>query len=336
MLNKLIILVGVSCFFSHLVRAEVITPPTQTSGLFGLAKADAIKTDVPEAFKATDKIIIAGFKIGFTESTVSSAKAGSGFGGKTTANLKLEGITDDIRQKIVDAAYADFLSKLKAANFTVLDQSELFQSEQFKSVKYYDFPFRLDSSTILNSHGMTIYTQPSVFGNKAVLNLGEIPGETGGFGFSNGGVASAGFAEKTNIRVLFVRYIVDFANTSAYGGWHRVTSSINVGQGISVQPGASLYLIGGQQSTFSKTNGNITTGQPIFSTKEFGEVRDETGTTNKVVQGVTKIVGILGGIGSNAFANYVVTAEPAKYTEVANEVVQETNKSIIQTMQALR
>lgn len=314
-------------------------PGEVKSGIFGLAKADDLKVDTEKAFQGVNDIIVGGFKIGFIESKTDKAQAsgglmGGGFGGRSSAEMSLQGVNDSVKQDITEAAYKDFVANLKAKGYKVANSSELFNDKDFSGTKTYESPYVDDQDGLLTSGAVTKFFQPKEFG-KMRFFAGESMNVMGGFAFGNPSAAATTFAEKSGKKVIHVVYIVDFSNAQDNSG--ITTSAINVGQGISVNPGSSkLGLIGGQGGTFSTVNGSITVGQPIYSTKTFGKVE---GTSSDLYKGaevaLNLTTAILGG-GTNIRREFVVKAEPAKYKAIATEVVKDTNAAIVGKMAGLK
>src|SRR5690606_28582023 len=132
-----------------------------------------------------------GFTVGFDIDATDSVKAGgglmgSGFGGKATAKSKLVGVDDKVLQAITDAAYNDFVAELKAKGYKVADRSQLTSFEDFKSTKTYPVPYEDTQGGLLGGGTTSKYFAPSSFGGLKLFG-GEIPGVTGGIGFSSPG-----------------------------------------------------------------------------------------------------------------------------------------------------
>lgn len=310
----------------------------------GFLTPDAmVKTDVSTgaAFSGTDKVIIASFKVGFVESKRDSVQAGGGltgsaFGGKSTALMKMEGLSAATMQKVTDAAYQQFKEKLSAQGYTLVDHSQLFNYQKFKQVNRYDMPMKIDNSGLLSDYGVSHYFSPKALGSNAPIYPGEIPGETGGFGWSNPGSVTSEYAAESGIRVLNVAYVIDFAYTDSYGGWHTNSSSISVGKLMSIVPGAKMTIIGGHAGTFSKAIGSVRTEEGLVSEADIGELADSTSDTNKAVQMATNVIGILGGIGSNSSREYTLNVDEAKFQTEATSLAQKMNNNFINKMVQLR
>ncbi len=330
----LIMVAGILCSCQAVQKKEGGTAPAVQTGFLGKEKP---KVDyvTPAAFTGTSKVAIASFKIGFMEEGKAIAKAGTGFGGKSTAGLKLLGIDDALRQQVTDVMYDDFVQQLRNGGYEVVDRQELVESEPFRKVKDYEAPYRKKSSMFGSGNEMTYFT-PSSFGGRMYImpsdNLGM-----GGLGFSNPLMASCEFAEKNGeIRVLYVTYVVDFANAEMRGGRWSTYSGVKIGQGLSVRTGSQLGIAGGHGGTFSKKNGSAALGQPCFTTEEFGEVVDVTSGAYKTVQVATNLLSAVTGGGTNQTREFEIKADPEKYRRLCQQVIAEANQQLVDAAVAKR
>jgi hypothetical protein len=313
----------------------VKAPQEASGGFLGLVKQDEIKVDTGEAFKSVNQVIIGSFKVGFTEDKKDRKKAGRGVGGNATANLTLKGIDTSIEQQITDAAYDDFVAKLKAAGYTIADRNILLNSEDFKNAGGSEKSPHKEEASIFGASSTMTYLNPTALGEK-IYWTGE-SGNSGGFGFGNPMMAASVFADKNKIPVIFVNYIIDFANSDGSGGSFASTSMIEVGQGISVPASAgSLKLFGGQGGTFQSVNGNITLGQPVYSTEPFAEVVQTTTEAEIAGQYALNAITLMMGAGSNQSRAFDVNADPQKFKTVATSVLGDANGKIVGKMKELR
>ncbi|WP_299198919.1 hypothetical protein [uncultured Amphritea sp.] len=308
-----------------------------------LAAGEMVKTDVSTgaAFNGANKVLIASFKVGFVESKRASVQAGGGltgsaFGGKSTALMKMEGLSATTMQKVTDSAYQQFKEKLTAQGYTLVDHSQLFNQPKFEQVKRYDMPLKVDNSGLLSDYGVSYYFSPKPLGTSTPIYMGEIPGEMGGIGWSGPNAYTSEFAAESGVRVINLAYVIDFAYTDSYGGWHTNSSSISVGQLMSVVPGAQLTIIGGHGGTFSKAIGSIRTEEGLVSEADIGTLADTTSETNKAVQMATNVIGILGGIGSNSSREYTLKVNEAKFQNQATLLAEKMNNNFINKMVQLR
>lgn len=316
----------------------VIKPGEQKGGIFGLMKADDVKVDNDDAFKSVSEVVIASFKVGFIDKKTDSAQArgflgGGGLGGRSSAEMELKGTNDAIKQQVTEAAYKDFVSQLKNKGYKVLPSKEILEDKEFADTKTYDTPYLDDNDSLLVSGSVTKYFQPKELG-KIKFFAGESTAATGGFAFDNPAMAATNFAEKTGKKVLHVVYVIDFSNADANNGFG--TSSINVGQGLSVAPASKLGLIGGQGGTFSSKNGSLTLGQPVFSTKSYGTIEGTSSDAYKVAETSLNLISAYMGGGTNQKRSFSIKADPVKYKAIATEILKDTNGGIVSKMAGLK
>lgn len=314
---------------------------TQKSGFMGLKTNGAVEAVTPAAFKGAEKVVIGNFVVGFATYTTDSAKAGggllgNGFGGKSTAKSTLTGIDAATMQAITDAAYADFVRQLQAQGYTVAPRDGLLADARFAKSTQMDSPFNDSTGGIFGGGSKTTYVAPRALGSIRPF-MGDIPGTMGGMGFSNPTVAASEYASKSGEKILSVVYLLDFSNAESYGGWHRQSSAVQVGQGLTVVPGTSkVSLIGGQSGTFSSANGSIAIGQPITSQTAFADISDATSDAAKATEIATNVIGVLGGIGSNSSRQFTFAARPGDYTAAAHDVTGQATRLLVGQMAALR
>lgn len=312
-----------------------------SSGPFGMVTADDIKVDTADAFKDAQKVTIGSFTIGYATYQTASAKAGGGlmgggFGGRSKAKNELTGINDATMQKITDEAYKNFTSDLKAKGYTVVDRSELLAHKDFKDTKSYENPYNDDAGGFFGDKSVIKYFAPTGYKDIKVF-AGDIPGVSGGFAFGNPAMGAALYAKETGVKVLHVVYLLDFANADAYGSSWTSTSSVSVGQGLTVVPGVSkIGIIGGEGGTFSSAIGTISLGQPITSEKEFAKVEGTTSDAYKALEVATNIVGTLGGVGSNSSREFEFKARPADYKAAAMDAFKQANTAMVTKMSSLK
>lgn len=312
---------------------EVIKPKEQKSGLFGLSKTDDVKVDADEAFKGVNQVVIASFKVAFIDSKKEAQKAGSGFGGRSSAEIKLSGLSTPTMQQVTDAAYADFVAQLRAAGYQIADRSVLLNYPDFAKANKETSPLRQEASFFGSSNELT-YVAPNDIKNLYFF-MGETD-KTGGFGFSNPSIVASQFADKNKIPVVSVMYTVDFAGSDGSGGSFASTSSLQVGQGISVTPNSGITFIGGAGSTFNKTNGSVKLGQGVYSSEKFGEIVMTTSDAMKAVETVTNVATALLGGGTNQSRDFEIKADPAKYQSAATGALKDTNAKLIAKMASLK
>lgn len=319
----------------------VVSREENSGGFLGLSTREPIEVDGDSAFKSVQKVVVGSFKVGFVESSANSNKAGGGllggggFGGKATGNARLDGVSDAQKQAITEAAYKDFISKLQASGYQVVDRSGFVASSQYEGAKKYEFPYNSDDSSFLSSYGVTKFYQPSSFGSQGVFFMNDIQGVTGGFAFGNGQLAAAEYATANGVAVVGATYVVDFASTDGHGGRWSTTASIQVGQNLAVTSGNVKFVVG-TSSSFTNGTGTLTLGQPIASTETFGTVETTTSDANVAVQETLNVLSVLTGGGSSRSREYTIHADGAKYSTISQGLLTQANSKMLSKASALR
>ncbi len=313
----------------------------QKGGFMGLSTRANIEAETPAAFKGKTKVALGGFTVGFDVVKYDSNKAGgglmgNGFGGKSSAYSKLSGVDNATFQAVTEAAYNDFVAKLKQAGYEVVGPEGVVNDDAIASTKGFANPHITSSGGFLTAKQETRYFTPAAFGKNRSF-MGSIPGEMGGFAFGNPMMGAVKYAEKTGIPLLYVNYKVDFANADGHGGWGSMSSSVQVGQGMTMEnEWSKVGIVGGQMGTFSSAVGSLKLGQPISSEKTFAEVSDITTGTDKGMQIAANVLGVIGGVGTNSKRNYEFKSEPAQFKAAALDVATQTNTAFVSKMQSLR
>jgi hypothetical protein len=322
--------------------AVEISPSKQSVDLINETQKVSIDVSKAAAFENAQKVLVAGFKVGFVQSKGDSVKAGGGlmgggFGGKSTAFMRMEGVDKALMQTVTDESYKQFVMQLEAAGYEVIDKGLLFNTPEFKKVKTYSFPYEVDNSGWFSDHGVSTYFSPSTYGNEVPVWAGELNGVTGGIGFSNPASATAEFAEANNIKVINVIYLIDFAYTTGKGdSFWSSSSSIDANHAVYVTPGAQLSFNGGWGGTFSNKVGSMRLEESVIATNSVGTLEDVTTTTERTVEIVTNALTLLSGMGSNITKKYLLEAEPSEYVKAAEEVAFRLNSNFVQKMADLR
>ncbi len=296
--------------------------PEKNTGFLGSAKSD-LDVDTPKAFAGKKDVVIGAFRVGFvtynkvSHSTGTSFLSGPGSAGRASAKSTLVGVDAGTMQKITDAAYADFVSKLKANGYNVVDHSKLAALPEYKRMSTVKAPQETDEGGM----DLTYFTPAG------------IPLKGTGFAFSMPLTAMAASAEKLGVPILDVDYKVNFANGSG-AGWSVAT--VEVGQGISIPPGSGLTLYGGQMGTFSNNVGSVKLGQPVYSTQTFATVEGTTTDTDVALETAGNVITGLLGAGGRASRAFNFRADPAQYADVSKKVLADANNKLVGGMKANR
>lgn len=345
MYKKLILLPAILAVVGCGVSSDggVVSRSENTGGVFGMSKLDDVTVDGASGLKDVQKVVVGSFKVGFVESAKQTNQAKgsfmkSSFGGKARGNVTLEGVSKQTMQDITNAAYADFMTKLKAQGYQVVDRSALTSSSEYSSMTQKEFPYLADSSGFLSEYGKTVFYQPSALGTTGIAFSGDFPESSSGVSFvpivggiSNvmsmqGDMKAASYAEKNGTAVISATYVLDFA---AAGGHSGISSaSVKVGQNLAVTQGSVKVLSGGS-STFKNGLATISLGQPIQSGQVFGEVIDDTTGADIALQEASNVASLLLGQGTNRSRDYIIKAEPAKYKAQSLDVLTKTNTALL-------
>lgn len=313
------------------------------SGFLGMQKTDNVVANTPAAFKNADTLVIGSFIVGFATYKTDSTKAGgglmgNGFGGRSTAKSTLNGVNDATMQAITNKAYDNFVASLKAKGYTIADRSGWTSYPELTTVKATPSPYEDSNGSLFGTNSKTKYFAPTALGAMRPF-LGDIPGLSGGFSGlgANATTAAVKYAQEKGVKVVNAVYVVDFANSSGYGSKWTSTSSVDVGQGLTVVGGLTKIAIwGGEGGTFSTNNGSLVLGQPITSEKEFATVADSTSDASRASETAANIIGVIGGVGTNAKRDFTFEARPADYQAAANDAISQANSEMTTKMSSLK
>lgn len=312
------------------------TKAAENSSFFG-GRHDDVTVNETKAFSGKNQVVIGGFKVAFLEGKKAGKKAGggltgSGIGGKSSAKMTLTGVDGATEQQITDAAYADFLAQMKKAGYNVIERDGLLANAKFKDAKSQTSPQR-EEAAFFGSSVTANYYAPSSIGK--LYSYGDAP-KSSGFNFTMPDFSAMDYASSSSIPVLFVTYTIDFANADGHGGTWTSTSSLTVGQGISVASGGGIHLVGGAASSFSNPNGSVILGQPVSSDETFGEVVDQSSDAYKGAEVALNVVGSVLGAGSNISREYEIKADGAKYKKITEKLLKEANGKLVSKMATLK
>ncbi len=303
-----------------------------------------IKISNAAAAKGVQTLSIGAFTVGFIFESVDRTAATGGmigaFGGTTKAKSELVGVTPEMMQKVVDDAYADFVTQLTAAGYTITPPATMFADPAIAKAKPAASPLDINITLEKGSKGKATYLKPS-----ALPQLLLMPGDFTGSGFSSMGLnmdaASNAMALNTYARtaqtgVVDVVYLIDFSNQKRPGAFSF--GGLNVNAGLSVSGGysrASLIAPSGKQSV-------LTFRQPVVVEGDFVEKTDATSNASKTTQTVANVGGGVaaafgfGGLKFGKTRKFAFTAKPGNYEEGATKAATLANASLIAQLVALR
>ncbi len=307
----------------------------------GAAKQkDPVKVTTGSAIKGTQKVVIGQFTVGFVMERKDSAKAGggllgNGMGGRSTTRSTLSGVGPAEMQQVADAAYADFVAKLQAAGFEVVDRAPLAAHPKIASAKAQTAPHEATTVTGRDDKAKVMFVSASataplrmMMGDTVATGFGAF-GAMGGMGVQ---MAQTEFAKANGVSVVNAIYYVDFADSDEYGGWFRSSSAVKVKGSLAMLPDQTKITVVGPKYK----NGILALANPVAVGGDFFTAANTTSTGSKVSQGLANAIGILGGVGTNSSKRYTFTAQPATFVPGAIEAARDANEAFIGKLATLR
>lgn len=303
-----------------------------------------IKIANGDAIKGVQSLAIGAFTVGFIFESVDQTAATGGmigaFGGTTKAKSELVGVTPEMMQKVADDAYADFVSQLGTAGYTLVPTATTFADAAFAKIKPAKAPVDINVALEKGSKGKATYLKPS-----ALPHLLLMPGDFTGSGFSSMGLnmdaasnsmALNSYARSAQTGVVDVVYLIDFSNQKRPGAFSF--GGVNVNAGLSVASGFSrvtLIAPSGKQSV-------LTFRQPVAVEGDFVEKSDATSGASKTAQTVANVGGGVaaafgfGGLRFGKTRKFAFTAKPGNYEEGATKAATLANSRLIEQLVLLR
>lgn len=339
--NFLGVLITACAFGTSTVSAQDLSATAQ------LQTSASIDASVLTAFQKSNQIVIGSFKVGFVNYNKATAKSGGGFfsrdgESRVVLRSKLEGLSPEHMQSIVDNIYMDFTEQLKKQGYEVQDRSVLTSLPAFNAIGGSASPYTVEGVSVA-PHATAVYFAPT--GQNVLEFIGEANGAPGLAGFANigkqisSGNASVGFqeiAEKNKLSIVNVHYIVNFIDAEGTGGYSQKVTTVSLNQGLTVMPGSSVKVIAGYDSTFSKNIGTLTLRSPIVSSEQFGEFVETTSSLEKAAGVFSMVTGALSGGNSTNSGEYAVNANPDTYQKIATELLQTSNANFTAKMGAAK
>ena len=273
-----------------------------------------VKVMSAKTFKGKQDLMIGSFNVAFITEKNDKAFAGSGrkFGGSSESKALLAGVTDAEFQAITDAAYEDFLVKMSAAGYTVVNRAALLADAGVAKQSYVASGAKATVILGKDSKAKALYYAPTAFGPLGISS-GEITGGTfAGFGNMGPLMARGSFVQKAKQQVINVRYVIDFAGAKHYGGAFTVSSSIKLKAQLAIVDTLTTLTLQAPNG-----QGTITLAQPLAVEGDFGELADSTTRGQKIDQALGNIIGVLGGVGTTNRKQFTFTADAAGYRDGA-------------------
>lgn len=313
--------------------AHAAKPKTQR-GAFGVAQQQ-VQTAGDKYFAGEDKVVIGSFRVAFSQEVKASASSSSLFGkssGSAAMTGNLKGLDNEVLQAITDAAYADFVDKLKATGLTVLEGREV-EYGAYGKLSSVPSPMPLDAN-----QGKLLMFAPTD------TKLTLLPGDTGaGSAFSGFNASSAVQVWPSVIReqqagVMSVTYYIDFLNADSSGNTQVMGGDavVSMHQGLSVRAGSGIgyaTLKGSQCKGYCpNASSSLNLGQAVYSQQAYGRTED---VTKRGVNAIGMVSGVLSGRGF-ARKDLLIHAEPEQYRGISVQLLGEANTLLVDALKQAR
>jgi hypothetical protein len=297
---------------------------------------DPLKVVSEKSFKDTQKVIIAGFTLGFMIERKDRSRAGGGlmggFGGNSSAKSILAGVSDAEFQEISDAAYQDFVRQMGEAGFEVVDRSALAAYPPYAKLKSHPAGTEISFAIEKDDKAKARFFPASATAPWRMISGDIAVGMSTSMAVGQGGVAVSQYANETGIPVVNIVYVVDFADADEYGGAFAFSSAVKVNSSIALLPLYSkLTLVAPKYKTAS-----IELKEPVAIGGDFAEKADTTGGGAKAVETVSNVIGFLGGVGTNVSRKYTFTVKPGAYPPMAAQAIGAANARIVARLSGLK
>lgn len=297
--------------------------------------SDPFEVKNAKAFNGKRTLAIGSFKVSFVTFDKSSAKAqssmassDSGFA-KLTMRAKLDGVSDDTFQQLTDYAYQDFVRQLQAGGYEVVDRAVIESAASYGKLPAATSPHKVTSSfkavtggsresATFSPSGLPLYHKGNDYEPAAPFEMYAVADESG-------------------VPTINVHYIVHFAyfQGSTDNSGSTKIAQMSMGQMVRMEHGSKMSLAVGHRSTFSKPNGDLTLTWGEVSDITYGETSDSTSGAQKAANVFSNVVGMFSG-GSMSAREYLIKAEPEKYSAAVKDVVGRTTGQFVQKMASLR
>lgn len=281
-----------------------------------------VKNTNGDQIKGMKRVAISVFNVAFPDDyhlkLTSNGSAGNLITHRSSElNTKLVGMDLAARQRITDAAYADFVTELKAAGFDVVDQAALVAAapeistwESLPSGTHGRF------GTYLAPTGMSVHMMPGDAGAQRATSgmFGSLNLVVNLAGSSQASKRSAYVARDANSYVLAVSMVVDYAVYSSSGdrkGFGKRVSQ-DFEEGATVAAGSII-----NPATVVRVWNTHSGGFPTFLTLQQPVISD------------ADIGPSTGGSG-----DWTITTTPQLFTPPAIDVIGRTNGALVTTLAA--
>jgi hypothetical protein len=300
-----------------------------------------VKVTSAKNIKGTQQVVVGQFTVAFLIERKDSTKAGGGllgggFGGRSTVRSYLAGYSPADLQSVADAAYEDFVAKLSANGFTVADRAGFAAHPAIAKLAGEPGPKEMSTATGKDDKAKVVLVGASQTGPLRLMAGDVVAGGFGAMGMAMSGNQAANaftaYAKANGTRVVNAIYYVDFADSEEYGGWFRSSSAVKVKGSLALLPVQTKVTVIGPDYK----SGSVALSNPVAVGGDFFDTEDAMGSGEKIGNAVGKVIGILGGVGSNSSKKIRFTARPGTYAPGAIQATTQANTVFAQSLAGLR
>jgi hypothetical protein len=328
-------LLAASVVLSGAALAQDTAPPPTQSEPAAQTIASGPALSVPlrrdggsrNALSALPRIAIVGYNLGaFVHTRVTATSGGSLLGNSLGARARMDftlvGVDRAALERIATAAHADLVAQMQAAGIEVVPATEVFANGQH--------------ARFLADGGAYEGTLPGTENEMLVVGPAGVGAVTAsGIARSGGGSnAAIPIASSVNAILIYPNLAIDFVQTSGSG--RRVLGNrANVeGQpNIGVNP-LSVVQVHYSRGRFLDGWTTLNMTESVWADEEFATVEQISESNNDIAAGVSAILGA--GMRSGRRSGYQVTADAARYEQLAMRAAIGFNTAIVQQVLAAR
>ena len=303
---------------------------------------DPVKVSSPRNAAGLQSLVIASFNVAFVTEKTDAAFAGSKRQFKAMGSVvksKLVGVDDAEFQAVTDAAYADFVTKLTAVGFTVVDRAAFVADKNMAKVRYVASGMQGTVQFGKDAKAKARFYAPTAFGLTGLFDGELSSGQPQGLGGMMAAFSAMGpqqakmmYVYMNKQPIVNVTYVVDYADADRYGGTFAYQASVKTRASLAVVETLSKV------DTFNAKAGmtSLVLAEPVGVGGDFGTLADTTSTGTKVENAIGSLIGGLGGTGSNSYSSLTFTADRARYAAGATEATTTANARLIERLATLR
>jgi hypothetical protein len=279
-----------------------------------------------DGFTGAKKVAIAVFNVAFPDANALTANMrketlAMSFRASSTTRTTLTGIDAATRQRIADAAYADFLAALKAGGYEVVESKDLARlAPEYATWTTMPNETKGRYGSYVAPTGQSVkFLVADAAKRDTSGRFGQMAPSFRGFDRPQAFTRSPYVAHDANVPVIAVTLVVDYGVYTSSGESGKVKAGAVTGfnPGVTAQAG-TLFDTGTMLEYWGTNSGGFPTVAalhvPVQSDKPFAQISNET--TKGVDQDIT------------------VRADPAAYEAAAKDVVATATAKLVDAMTA--